>query len=113
MKKTISNEKAKQLIQELNLVPGDSFSNSEPSDLCSEYRMETGYWHDAGNSRLVHRVTTNEDSKYETTSYLELNHEALGLEKDEENSPEKVQTATKILEQVSTILGEVFDLKNI
>lgn len=116
MKKAITPQKAQELIKELNLIYGDSFSNNSPSDLCWEYRMETGYWLPYGNQRLVHLVTTKDEqdeAKYINKAYLELTYDTFGLYDEADSDQSSLDRASKALAQVSAILGETYDLTSL
>lgn len=109
----ISLEAGRSLIKNLGLVPGDSFSNPEPSDLCYEYRMETGYWLNEGRERLVHLSTTKDEQDQKVTeARLELNLEALGIDPEDINE-EHIERAKKTLVKVSEIVGENFNFEEI
>lgn len=96
--------KARQLIQELGLNSGDYFTNTEPSELCYEYRIETGYWLSKGKERLVKLTTTKDENDKEVTkARVEINLEAFGIDPDE-RSPEADEVAQKILNQVCSII---------
>lgn len=107
---SISLEQARELIKQLSLQPGDSFSNPYPSDLCAEYRMETGYWLSFGQSRLVHLSTKEVDNQKVTTARLEINYESLGLSEEEVNEDAVIDRAKKILLLVYSITGNLYSL---
>lgn len=116
MKTKITNEKAQELIKELSLTSGDYFSNNEPSDLCYEYRMETGYWLNYGNHRLVHLVTTkdeNDETKFIHKAYLELTYDTLGLYDEVDSPQDDKDRASQTLAQISSILGETYYLNSL
>lgn len=109
MRIEITNGQAVEIIKGLDLSVGDSFSNNEPSDLCYDYRMETGYWLGIGKSRLVLRVTTkdeDDESKRITKNTLFINLESLGLYDDDESiSLKNYVRISNILNQLSLIIG--------
>jgi len=98
--------KAMQLINDLSLTAGDSFSNPEPSRLCHEYRMETGYYLKQGKERLVKITTTKDENDKEVTkARLELSLEALGVD-PEERTDEQDQEVQKTLNKVCLIIEQ-------
>jgi hypothetical protein len=110
IKEEITVAQAKELINELILDPGDSFTNMETSDLHDDYLVETGYWLSFGKSRLVH-LSTKKDSneKLVITALLELNDDSLGFEEDDKTDEHKLR-AEKILNTISVILEKDFIL---
>lgn len=69
---------AKRLIENHKLVYCSSFSNNEPSDLCSEYRMETGYSHPDGNGEIIRLVTTKDNEGNDIhRAFIFINEESI------------------------------------
>jgi hypothetical protein len=67
----ISLREARWLKKHLNLEYYSSFTNTEPSELCSEYRIETGYCIPGIMAEFMRLVSTrDEDSKEVTKVYL-------------------------------------------
>lgn len=110
----ISVSQAKQCLTELNLKSGDYFSNTEPSELCYEWRMETGYYLPKAKERILKLTTTKDENDKEiTVARLELSLEALGI--DPEQRQESIDTeAQNNLIKLSEICGfDPIDLKDI
>ena len=114
MKQKITLEQAKSLRSELALKPGDSFSNPFRSDLCDEYRMETGFWLSYGKSRLLHAVTTkDDDGNFVYEHRVEINPETFGLSDEEDYSAEDLVKVEKTLKSVNKIVGLNLKLKDV
>jgi len=87
MRIEITRKQANELIESLKMSAGCSFTNTEPSNLCYEYRIETGYWLSEGRSKLVQLVTTRseEDSgEFETKAFLCLDEDSLSISEEGE-----------------------------
>jgi hypothetical protein len=116
MRYEITNNQAIEIISSFNLSVGDTFSNNEPSDLCYEYRMETGYWLPNGESRLVLRVTTkdeNDETKHITKNTLIINADSLGVDEDAEQiSLKKYNEILNIVYRLSEITGLALEMPN-
>jgi hypothetical protein len=103
---------AGKIIRELGLSPGSSFTNTEPTELCYEYRVETGFYLPEGKSELVELVDTkDEEGGIITSARVEVDFESLGLEYDEEdileyNSLEDVKKAHTTLCDIAELVGD-------
>ena len=107
MRKEITVDQARRLIKELNLTSGDSFSNTEPSDLCYEYRMETGYWLSNGKNHLVHLSTTkDEKGELQTKAVLKINTQSLGIDEDEATQEDLNVRFYAVKLIIESIIGE-------
>lgn len=105
----IPNDKAFEIIKQLELKPGSSFTNPEPSELCSEFRIETGYWLSFGNNTLVKLIDLKDDNdKRYTTAELRLNQESLGIDEDEPTE-EQNKRAKEVLNKIKEITGISLD----
>lgn len=109
----ISTEQYLKLKKELPLKYGDSFSNSEPSELCYEYRMETGFWLDFGKSRLILASTTKDDAgQLVHNYYIYINKESLGIDEDEP-SEESNQRAKIVIQEINSLIATNFTFEEL
>jgi hypothetical protein len=93
---------AGKIIRELGLSPGSSFTNTEPTELCYEYRVETGFYLPEGKSELVELVDTkDEEGGIITSARVEVDFESLGLEYDED-----VKKAHTTLCDIAELVGD-------
>lgn len=79
----IDVKKAKEIIKEFDLKPGSFFTNTEPSHLCSEYRVETGFWLSDGRNHLIYLIDTkDENDNIVTSAYFNVSVESIGVEQE-------------------------------
>ncbi len=104
----ITLAQARELISRLGLKSGDYFTNTEPSELCYEYRIETGYYLPFGNSRLVLLSTTKDNEGLDVTrATLSFNAESLGIDEDEPTEEQK-EKAKPVAAIISEVVGDLF-----
>ena len=103
MKIKISNEDANYIKEQFDLVFHGSFTNTEPSDLCYEYRVETSYSLNNNFSRgpLIEFINTKdkETHKIMTQSWIIVNFDTFGIDEDEsrDSQEDQFKTLYKIL----------------
>ena len=108
----ISTQIAIELIERLSLAPGDSFTNTMPSELSQTYEINTGYWLEYGNSRLVYLKSYKEDwedSREDIIhkAWLCISYETFGIDPDEpkEEQLELYDKMEKILKIIKEMTG--------
>lgn len=93
MRYKIDHEIARTIMNEFDLSHYSSFTNTEPSHLCYEYRVETGFSlnHSGTRSELIHLVDTKneETGKIQTQAYLILKPESFAIDLDENLEDQK------------------------
>ena len=65
----ISLDTARILRKNLNLHYHSSFTNTEPSELCSEYHVQTGYALLGEDYEFLRLTTTKDENGIEITKY--------------------------------------------
>lgn len=95
----------KQLIKDLDLKSGDYFSNTLPSELCDEYRVETGFYLNYSKQRLIKLEDTKDDNgNIVHKARIELTQETLGVDPEEPTS-ESILRAQTVLNKINEVLS--------
>ena len=113
MRKAIAYKTAQAIAKQLDLEYSSSFSNPFPSELCHEYRMETGMaFKNSGCDDLLNFVITkDEKEQFVYTAILSLRKSSFGIRDEEDmNDGKKVAKAKKLLSEFNRVSGYEYTL---